>query len=53
MLPAGAILCAGTPAETDASRRYVTFTTGFSIVDNVKFRGVPVEGAVGGTGIGN
>ena len=40
-------------AETDASRRYVTFTTGFSIVDNVKFRGVPVEGAVGGTGIGN
>jgi hypothetical protein len=48
---------ASTNASADAAngadggvRRYVTFTTGFSVVDNVKFKSVPVEGAVGNTG---
>jgi hypothetical protein len=31
-------------------RRYVTFTTSFSVVDNVTLRGVPVQGAVGNNG---
>jgi hypothetical protein len=37
-------------AGTEGARRYVTFTTGLSIVENVKFRSVPVEGAVSGAG---
>jgi hypothetical protein len=39
--------------EESGARRYVTFTTGFSVVDNVKFRAVPVGGAVGGNAIGS
>jgi hypothetical protein len=34
----------------EGARRYVTFTGGLSIVDNVQFRGVPVGGAVGNGG---
>jgi hypothetical protein len=37
-------------ANAAETRRYITFTTGLSIVENVKFRSVPIEGAVGGTG---
>ena len=32
------------------ARRYVTFTSSISVVDNVQFRSVPVQGAVGGNG---
>jgi hypothetical protein len=32
------------------ARRYVTFTSAVSIVENVQFRSVPVQGAVGGNG---
>ena len=38
--------------STLMERRYVTFTPRFSIVENVKFRSVPVTGAAGGGGIG-
>lgn len=48
---AGTATKAGSPQASAAeTRRYVTFTTGLSIVENVQFRSVPVQGAVGGTG---
>jgi uncharacterized membrane protein YgcG len=37
-------------ANAAETRRYITFTTGLSIVENVQFRSVPIQGAVGGTG---
>ncbi len=48
---AGTATKAGSPQASAAeTRRYVTFTAGLSIVENVQFRSVPVQGAVGGTG---
>ena len=42
------------PAPTRPVRaRRARPTTGFSVVDNVKFRAVPVGGAVGGNAIGS
>ena len=38
---------------TSGSSRYVTFTSGLSIVQNVKFTAVPVQGAVAGSGTTN
>lgn len=38
---------------TSGSSRYVTFTSGLSIVQNLKFTAVPVQGAVAGSGTTN
>ena len=41
-----------TASSAGGSRRYVTFTAGLSVVQNLEFRSVPVNGAVGGSGNG-
>jgi uncharacterized membrane protein YgcG len=41
---------AGSERTIVVDRRYVTFTAGLTVVDNVKFTSAPVSGAVGGTG---